>query len=142
MFGDTLTADAPAPCIPNESQLGPSRWEPEFSEGAIIEWHCGECHKIIYWGLWNATYCPHCGAPIFNFPRRKLDAPQHRGISYSALENLKYAGPRRATRNEAKQARFSEKSGSRSLGAGSCRESAKDHRHRPRLALRRKRSGV
>ena len=97
-----MAADAPVPGVPNVPQ--PGRWNPEFSEGAIIEWHCGECHKIIYWGLWNATYCPHCGAPIFNFPRRKLDAPQHRGLSYHDLEGMKYAGPGGTNGTQAKHA--------------------------------------
>jgi DNA-directed RNA polymerase subunit RPC12/RpoP len=93
MLDDSMTADAPVPRVPNEPQHGPSRWEPEFVEGAIIEWRCGECHKNVYYSLWNATYCPHCGAQIFNFPRRKLDAPQHRGTSYSDQEMMQYAGP-------------------------------------------------
>jgi hypothetical protein len=93
MDDDFLAEDAPAQSVPNETGRKPSHWEPEFSDNTIIEWRCGECHKNIYWGLWNATYCPHCNAPIFNFPRRKLDAPQHNGMSYSDLERLKYGGP-------------------------------------------------
>jgi hypothetical protein len=103
MLGVTLTEDAPVQSIPNEPQAKPSHWTPEFSHNAIIEWYCGECHKAIYWGLWNATYCPHCNAPIFNFPRRKLDAPQHNGMSYADLERMKYAGPDQLSRMEAKR---------------------------------------
>ena len=104
MIGDISTApDAPVNSIPNETGRKPSHWEPEFFHNTIIEWRCGECHKNIYWGLWNATYCPHCNAPIFNFPRRKLDAPQHNGLSYSEMENIKYAGPDNRSRMEAKR---------------------------------------
>ena len=103
MNGDTLTEDAPAQSIPNVIQAKPSHWEPEFESNSIIEWHCGECHKIVYYACWNATYCPHCGAPIFNFPRRKLDSPQHRGMSYSDQEKMRYAGPDRLPRMEAKR---------------------------------------
>ena len=93
MIPEMTTADAPAQSVPNEQQPKPSRWEPEFEFNSIIEWHCGKCHKIIYYSCWRALYCPHCGAPIFNFPRRKLDAPQHLGMSYSDQEKMKYAGP-------------------------------------------------
>lgn len=90
----STTEDAPAKSVPNAHEGRKlSRWEPEFAFNSIIEWHCGECHKIVYYSCWQALYCPHCGAPIFNFPRRKLDAPQYRGMSYSDQERMKYAGP-------------------------------------------------
>ena len=93
MLSEMTTADAPAQSVPGTIQRQPSRWVPEFDFNTIIEWRCGNCHKIIYYGCWKATYCPHCGAPIFNFPRRKLDAPQHRDMTFSELEKMKYAGP-------------------------------------------------
>jgi len=89
MHGDTLTEDAPPKSIPNEVQLRPSAWQAEFEFNSIIEWKCGNCHKNIYYSCWNATYCPHCGSPIFNFPRQKLNAPQHRGWSYNAQKSVK-----------------------------------------------------
>lgn len=93
MAEELPTADAPAPGDPIPSQQRqPSGWSPEFSEGAIIEYSCGNCGKIIYWKLWKATYCPHCKAPIFNFPRRKLDCQYH-GWGYRDQENVKYVGP-------------------------------------------------
>lgn len=125
MLGDSLTADANRPSVPNEHEGRKlsSRWEPEFSEGALIEWHCGECHKIVYYSLWRATYCPHCGAPIFNFPRRKLDAPQHRGMSYNQMEKMKYAGPNDRPR---------------SMGTGGRKAAPKNHSHRSGSPLQRK----
>lgn len=128
MLDDSLTAGTPAQSAPNEHDgRKPSHWEPEFSEGALIEWHCGECHKIIYYGLWRATYCPHCGAPIFNFPRRKLDAPQHRGMSYAQMEKMKYAGPNDRPRP---------------VGSRSGKAAPKNHSHSGRPPLRRKPSRV
>ena len=125
MLSDSLTAGTPAQSAPNEHEgRKPSHWEPEFSEGALIEWHCGECHKIVYYSLWRATYCPHCGAPIFNFPRRKLDAPQHRGMSYNQMEKMKYAGP-------------DQKDRSRSLEGRRGPKPAKDHSHHPGAQARR-----
>jgi len=93
MREDLMTVDAPVQSIPNEPVHKPSRWTPEFSFNAIIEWYCGECHKIVYYSCWNATYCPHCNAPIFNYPRRKLDGPQYRGWSYDDQHRMKYDGP-------------------------------------------------
>ena len=123
MLDDSLTADAPAQSVPNtHGGRKPSNWEPEFSEGAIIEYSCGNCHKIVYYSLWRATYCPHCNAPIFNFPRRKLDAPMHRGMSYDDQEKMKYAGPQNDR--------------PRSLGRGRGSEPAKDHSHPGRPANR------
>lgn len=91
------TADAPDPCAPIPAQRKPSGWSPEFSDGAIIEYSCGNCGKIIYWGLWRATYCPHCKAPIFNYPRQKLDA-QYRGWAYRDQEKVQYDGPNQGLR--------------------------------------------
>ena len=91
------TADAPAPGVPIPVQRKPSGWSAEFSEGAIIEYSCGNCGKIIYWKLWKATYCPHCKAPIFNFPRRKLDG-QYRGWAYRDQEKVQYDGPNQGLR--------------------------------------------
>ena len=92
-MAEETTADAPAPSvlIPTP-QRKPSGWSPEFSDGAIIEYTCGNCGKIVYWKLWRATYCPHCKAPIFNFPRRKLDG-QYRGWAYRDQEKVQYVGP-------------------------------------------------
>ena len=113
----STTEDAPAKSVPNAQEGRKlSRWEPEFAFNSIIEWHCGECHKIIYYSCWQALYCPHCGAPIFNFPRRKLDAPQHRGMPYSDQERMKYAGPDDRPRLV----------GRRSRGKAAC-----NHSHRP-----------
>ena len=92
---DTLTADIPPTDVPSQNQRQPSEWQAEFSGNAIIEYRCGNCHKNIYYSCWRATYCPHCGAPIFNFPRQKMDAPQHHGWGYADQERLKYAGPGR-----------------------------------------------
>jgi len=100
MLSEMTTVDAPAQSVPNAHEGRKlSHWEPEFAFNSIIEWHCGECHKIIYYHCWRALYCPHCGAPIFNFPRRKLDAPQHRGMSYSDQEKMKYGGPDNRSRS-------------------------------------------
>jgi DNA-directed RNA polymerase subunit RPC12/RpoP len=119
MLGDSLTADANRSSVPNEhcGRKSSKFWEPEFAEGAIIEYSCGNCHKNVYYALWNATYCPHCSAPIFNFPRRKLDAPQHRGVSYDDQEKMKYAGPKNDR--------------PRHLGSWGSSEPPKDHCHRP-----------
>jgi len=111
MLDILTTADIPPTDVPSQPQREPSLWVPEYSDNQIIEWHCGECHKIIYYALWQATYCPHCGAPIFNYPRRKLDAPQHRGMSYKELERMQYDGPGRTARPKA--------------------ERQADHQHRP-----------
>lgn len=97
---ETLTAGNPAPVAPIQTQRQPSDWWAEFSHNQIIEYHCGNCHKAIYYACWRATYCPHCGAPIFNFPRKKLDSPHPapgRGWNYADQERLKYAGPGRTT---------------------------------------------
>ena len=101
----TLTEDAPAQSIPPEVQPKPSFWTPEFEFNSIIEWHCGNCHKIVYYACWQATYCPHCGASIFNSPRRKMDGPQRRAwsyrdqgaISHDNNSNMKSAKPHRAS---------------------------------------------
>jgi DNA-directed RNA polymerase subunit RPC12/RpoP len=45
---------------------------------AIIDYVCGNCHKNIHFHLWKATYCPHCGAPVFGALRKKLDGKQGR----------------------------------------------------------------
>ena len=104
MDDDSRTEDAPAKCVPNENEGRKLSkcWEPEFQFNVITEWYCGECHKPVYYHCWRATYCPHCGAPIFNFPRRKLDAPQHRGMSYSDQEKMKYVGPERRPKHKLK----------------------------------------
>lgn len=88
----TLTEDAPPKSIPPEVQPKPSFWTPEFEFNAIIEWHCGSCHKIVYYACWQATYCPHCGAPIFNAPRQKMDGPQRHVWSYSSQRELTFSG--------------------------------------------------
>ncbi len=94
---DTLTpADIPPTDVPSQPQRQPSQWVPDFADNQIIEWHCGNCHKIIYYGLWRATYCPHCGAPIFSYPRKKIDAPQYRGWRYDDQDKMKYNGPQRS----------------------------------------------
>ena len=93
MSNEAPTAAAPAPSGPSQRQL----WEPHFSENQIIEYSCGNCGKIVYWNLWRATYCPHCGAPIFNFPRRKLDG-QYRGWAYRDQEAVEYVGPHKGVR--------------------------------------------
>ena len=92
---DTLTEDAPDQSILGTIERKPTQWQPEFSFNAIVEWRCGNCHKNIYYSCWRATYCPHCGASIFNFPRKKMDAEPHHDRTYSYLETLKYAGPGR-----------------------------------------------
>ena len=72
-----------------------SRWEPIFSDGAIIEYVCSNCHKNVFYRDWNATYCPHCGAPIFNFPRNKLTGTQGRiGDDNKFLEGLRHEAGR------------------------------------------------
>jgi hypothetical protein len=94
-----------------------SMWKPHFSDGAIIEYSCGNCGKIVYYGLWKVTYCPHCDAPIFNFPRKKLDGPQAHNISYDDLGAMRYDGP---------------DGRSRSLAGGCRKKPAKNHSHRSR----------
>ena len=85
-------------------KAGPSRdfaytssmWELVFGDGrlAIIDYVCGNCHKNIHFHLWKATYCPHCGAPVFGALRKKLDGKQGRiGRDANFLEGQKYAGP-------------------------------------------------
>ena len=93
---ETLTAGNPAPVAPIQTQRSLSVWSAEFSFNSIIEWYCGNCHKAIYYTCWRATYCPHCGASIFNFPRKKLDGPHPvpgRGWNYADQEKMVYKGP-------------------------------------------------
>ena len=73
-----------------------SKWELVFGDGrlAIIDYVCPNCHKNIHFHLWKATYCPHCGAPVFGALRKKLDGKQGRiGRDANFLEGQKYAGP-------------------------------------------------
>lgn len=129
MLGDSLTADANRPSVLNEhgGRKLSKFWEPEIFEGSIIEYFCSNCHKIVYYKLWNATYCPHCNAPIFNFPRKKLDAPQYRGMSYDDQEKMKYAGPNDRPR---------------SMGTGRGPNATGHHSHQPGAKVRRQASGV
>lgn len=120
---DTLTEDTPGNSVAGTIERKPTQWQPEFSFNAIIEYRCGNCHKNIYYSCWRATYCPHCGASIFNFPRKKLDAEPHHDRTYSYLETLKYAGPGRT--NGAK----SERQAAPGLRSGA---GARDKRHKRR----------
>ena len=90
---ETLTADIPPTDVPSQPQRQPSDWWAEFSDNQIIEWYCGNCHKAIYYACWRATYCPHCGASVFNFPRQKMDAAPYRGWNYADQEKMVYKGP-------------------------------------------------
>jgi hypothetical protein len=47
-----------------------------------------------FYDVWNGSYCPHCGGPIFSAPREKLDAPTGRKLGYDELDGLKYSGPK------------------------------------------------
>jgi DNA-directed RNA polymerase subunit RPC12/RpoP len=59
----------------------------------VTDYRCQECHKLVHYQLWGGQYCPHCGAPIFSAPRRKLAGPTGRRPDYGYLEKLEYAGP-------------------------------------------------
>ena len=109
---ETSTAGNPAPVAPIQTQRLLSVWSAEFSFNAIIEWYCGNCHKAIYYTCWRATYCPNCGAPIFNFPRKKLDRPHPapgRGWNYADQEKMVYNGPDKSHKRRTDKGRKSMK---------------------------------
>jgi DNA-directed RNA polymerase subunit RPC12/RpoP len=127
MLSDSLTADANRSSVPPNRGHKPSNWTPHFEFNAIIEYSCSNCGNIVYYALWRALYCPHCGAPIHNFPRKKLDAPQLREMPYNDLEKMKYAGPNDRPR---------------SLGRGGSAKATGHHSHSGRPPFRRKPSRV
>ena len=128
MLSEMTTADANRTSVPPTNRgHKPSNWMPHFEFNDIIEYSCSNCGKIVYYMLWSALYCPHCGASIHNFPRKKLDAPQAREIPYNDLEMMKYAGPDNR---------------SRLVGGRGGRKASRNHRHAGRPQDRGKHSRV
>jgi DNA-directed RNA polymerase subunit RPC12/RpoP len=92
------------PTVPDQDKTGKTTdrrylskfWESERGEGGrldIIDYICPKCHKTIYYQLWKATYCPHCGTTIFSAPKQKMDNRQYTGWRGSAIERMRYNGP-------------------------------------------------
>lgn len=72
--------------------------EPIRGEGGRLDIHdyrCPQCHKLIFFSILASTFCPHCGGEVFAAPHKKLADKQYRGMSYAALDAMKYTGPKR-----------------------------------------------
>jgi len=113
IIGDDLITEPEPPKSGEVDQVYLSNsWEIMTGEGGsldVIDHICPGCHKNINWQLWAATYCPHCGTPIFGAKRRKLDAEMRGNWSASDIRSLEaYHGKRgTGTRRSRKQASIS-----------------------------------
>lgn len=77
--------------------IGQYRIEPIRGEGGrldVVDYRCRACGKLVYYAVWHGQYCPHCGAPVFAFPKKKLDDQMRRGMSFKELDKLVYNGPK------------------------------------------------
>lgn len=114
MNGATLT-------VPDQFKTGEvlfggkclSSTAPRYKIREVIEkdgyrdYYCRKCKKTVYYSLWQATYCPHCGTPIFSASTKKIDAEMRH--NWHDYEEMKYAGPDKRSRMEAKRKGFPER---------------------------------